>query len=257
MKEYFNKGIRYTIRQLEYLLSTGLAYKELRRRRYLQNLDVHYSRYLLFKKKWLINGDVKTVIDIGANVGEFTTIFAEVFPDARIYAFEPLPDCFAQLSKVARRYQGRVKEFDIALGAQQGSFEFHRSAWAPASSFREMNKLHKLNYPHSAGSKTVKVNLETLDKIFSNIDLKKNVFIKMDVQGFEDEVIKGGYDVINRAQILVIECSLQQTYVDEPMFDGIYQLLHPMGFEYRGALKQSIRNDDQSFLQADCIFIKP
>jgi len=204
----------------------------------------------------LLDCNIRTVIDIGASVGEFTAIYAELFPGAQIYAFEPLPDCFEQLTKVAKQYQGRVKVFNIALGAQEGSFEFHRSSWAPASSFREMSDLHKENYPHTAGSETVKVDVKTLDEVFENIDLKKNIFIKMDVQGFEDEVIKGGLEAIRKAKVLVIECSLQSTYEGEPMFDGIYDLVRSIGFDYRGSIKQSIRKDDQSFLQADCVFMK-
>ena len=200
--------------------------------------------------------DIGTVIDIGASVGEFTAIFAELFPNASIYAFEPLPDCFESLALVADSYGGRVKVFKIGLGSREGNFEFHRSSWAPASSFREMSDLHKKNYPHSAGSESVRVQVETLDNVFRDIGLDDNIFIKMDVQGFEDEVIKGGREVISRARVLVIECSLQQTYEGEPMFDGIYELLKPMGFEYRGSVKQSLRKDDDSFLQADCVFIR-
>ena len=255
--EILKRCIKYAINKLENLYKTDLSIQEINKARYLRKqLKVNYSRYSLFNKDWLINNNIKTVIGIGANIGEFTAIFAELFPNAQIYAFEPLPDCFGQLTKVAKRYQGRVRAFNIALGTQEGSFEFHRSAWAPASSFLEMSDLHKKNYPHSAGSETVSVEVKTLDKVFENIDLKKNIFIKMDVQGFEDEVIKGGLEVIKRAKVLVIECSLQQTYEGEPMFDGIYRLLRPMGFEYRGSLKQSVCKDDESFLQADCVFMK-
>jgi len=253
----FKRCIRYTINKLEYLYKTDLSIQEIKKARYLRKrLKVNYSRYSLFNKGWLKNCNIRTIIDIGANVGEFTAIFAELFPNARVYAFEPLPDCFEQLTKVAKQYQGRVKAFNIALGAQEGISKFHRSSWAPASSFREMSDLHKKNYQHSAGSESVSVQVQTLDDVFRDIDLEDNIFIKMDVQGFEDEVIKGGSEVIKRAKVLVIECSFQKVYEGEPMFDGIYDLLVAMGFEYRGSLKQSVRKDDQSFLQADCIFIK-
>ena len=256
MKRFIKRCILYAVRKLEYFSVIGFDSKNIRYARHLRKAGISYSRYSLFNKKWLLDSNIRTVIDIGANVGEFTAIFAELFPDARVYAFEPLPDCYEELKKVAKQYQGRVKAFNIALGTQVGSFEFNRSSWAPASSFRKMSKLHKNSYPHSAESETVTVDIKTLDKVFENIDLKKNTLIKMDVQGFEDEVIKGGLEVIKKAKVLVIECSLQTTYEAEPMFDGIYKLLHPMGFEYRGSLKQSIRKDDQSFLQTDCVFIK-
>lgn len=248
--------IRYLLSYMTIYLEDGLDYGKYKERRQLKKMGVNYSRYTLFNKKWLVKSNINTIIDIGANVGEFTAIFAELFPDAQIYAFEPLPDCFEQLEKIAEQYQDRVKAFNVALGTQEGSFEFLRSNWAPASSFREMGDLHKKNYPHSAGSDKVKVDVKTLDEVFEQIGLVKNIFIKMDVQGFEDEVIKGGFEVIKQAEVLVIECSLQNTYEGEPMFDGIYTLLRSLGFEYRGSIKQSIRKDDQSFLQADCVFVK-
>lgn len=255
MEKFIHRGIGYIIRKLESFSEIGFDLKKIKYVNHLRKIGITYSRYRLFNKKWLLSSKVNTVIDIGANIGEFTSIFAELFPDSMVYAFEPLPDCFEELTKVTKQYQGRVKAFNIALGSQTGSFEFHKSSWAPASSFREMSELHKRNYPHSAGSDILTVPMQTLDNVFQDIVLEDNTLIKMDVQGFEDEVIKGGIEVIQRASILVIECSLQKTYEGEPMFNGIHDLLRQMGFEYRGSLKQSVRKDDDSFLQADCVFI--
>lgn len=256
LKSFVNKILQYAARKLEMMSHVGFNVERIRHIQHLKRLGVAYSRYELFKKKWLLDAGIKSILDIGANVGEFTTIFAELFPDAHIYAFEPLPDCFEELTRIANHYRGRIEAFNFALGAQEGFSEFYRSDWAPASSFRQMKDLHKKNYPHSAGSEKVKVEVKTLNNVFEKIDLKKNILIKMDVQGFEDEVIKGGLEVIKGSKVLIIECSLQNTYEGEPMFDGIYNLVHSIGFEYAGSLKQSIRKDDQSFLQADCVFIK-
>jgi len=256
MKKFLHRCLLYIIRKLEYFSQIGFDLKNIRQARHLRRVGIHYSRYTLFNKKWLVDSNIQTVIDIGASVGEFTAIFAELFPAARIYAFEPLKDDVDRLRIVAERYPGRVQVFNTALGAQNGSREFNRSSWAPASSFRAMTDLHKENYPHSAGSERLKVETKRLDDVLGDKDLDGNILVKIDVQGYEDEVIKGGPEVIKRARILVIECSLQNTYDGEPMFDGIYNLLRPLGFEYQGSLKQSIRRGDQSYLQADCIFIK-
>ena len=78
----------------------------------------------------------------------------------------------------------------------------------------------------------------------------------MDVQGFEDEVIKGGTEIFQRTKVVVVECSFNELYEDEPKFHGIYSLLYSLGFEYQGSLKQSVKSDDDSYLQADCIFTK-
>ena len=144
----------------------------------------------------------------------------------------------------------------MALGSKEGLLDFYRSSWSPASSFREMSALHSENYPHSARSEAIKVCVHTLDKVLQDSDLEEDILIKMDVQGFEDEVIKGGVHTIKKAKVLIVECSLQITYEEEPMFHGIYTLMHSLGFEYRGSIKQSVRKDDESFLQADCVFIR-
>ena len=118
-----------------------------------------------------------------------------------------------------------------------------------------MGELHKRNYPHSAQNEDVKVNLDTLDNVLMDENLEKNILIKIDVQGFEDEVIRGGMQIFKQAKIVVVECSFKELYENEPLFDGIYSLLHTIGFKYRGSLKQSVNKEDDSYLQGDCIFI--
>ncbi|NQU87010.1 MAG: FkbM family methyltransferase [Mariniphaga sp.] len=202
-----------------------------------------------------MDSNINTVIDIGANIGEFTFIFSELFPNAYIYAFEPLPDCFNQLEKRTKNMRN-IKIFNFALGSTEGELKLHKSSWHPASSFREMGDLHKQNYPHSSESDDLIVRIKKLDDIFKKESLTNNIFIKMDVQGFEDEVIKGGPNIFKNAKVVVVESSYQKLYDNEPLFDGIYSLLKPLGFEFRGSLKQSVSKSDESFLQADCIFIK-
>jgi len=255
MNKILNKSIRYTIRTLNALSEGDLSIENIRIRNRLRKMSINYNRYKLFDKKWLLDSNINTVIDIGANIGEFTFIFSELFPNAYIYAFEPLPDCFNQLEKRTKNMRN-IKIFNFALGSTEGELKLHKSSWHPASSFREMGDLHKQNYPHSSESDDLIVRIKKLDDIFKKESLTNNIFIKMDVQGFEDEVIKGGPNIFKNAKVVVVESSYQKLYDNEPLFDGIYSLLKPLGFEFRGSLKQSVSKSDESFLQADCIFIK-
>jgi FkbM family methyltransferase len=232
----------------------GIGYKSLKKRHHLKKLDIIYSRYQLFDKKWLLQSKINTIIDIGANIGEFTLIFAELFPEAEIYAFEPLPDCYNQL-ETKTKHIPTISTFNIALGSKKSIQNIHKSSWHPASSFREMSTMHKRNYPHSADHKEIEVTINTLDSILQLDSLNKNILIKMDVQGFEDEVIKGGVSIFKQAKVIIVEVSFIELYKEEPLFHGIYLLLTSMGFEYKGSLKQSTDSNDESFLQADCIFI--
>jgi len=253
IQKTFKRAIGFTSRRLQYFSEDGLKY--IQEMRHLRKLEVNYSRYKLFDKKWLLNSNIQTVIDIGANIGEFTLIFAELFPEAAIYAFEPLPDCYIELVK-RTQYYNSVNSFNIGLGSKKGKVSIHKSSWHPASSFREMNPLHKENYPHSADHEEVQVTIDTLDSILQPNSLNMNILIKMDVQGFEDQVIKGGLTTFHEASIVIVEISFVELYKDEPLFHGVYSLLSSLGFEYMGSLKQSVNKYDDSYLQADCIFIK-
>ena len=243
------------IRYLNNLQADGISIKVAVKKNRLKKKGINYGRYKLYDKKWLHDMNITTILDIGANVGEFTLIYAELFPNAVLHAFEPLPDCYEILST---RVEGinRIHTYNCGLGDEYGEQMIHRSSWAPASSFRSMEAAHKSNYPHSAGSEDVTVKIDRLDNIISVSDCIGNVMIKMDVQGFEDEVIKGGIQAFSQAKVVVVECSFVQLYQNEPKFHGIYSLLVKNGFEYRGSLKQSINVADSSYLQADAIFIR-
>ena len=221
----------------------------------LSKKGINISRYRLYDKIWLKNLKISTVIDIGANVGEFTNIFNELFPLSEIHAFEPIPECFNKLNERVGDYTN-IKTYNIGLGSQEGELNLNKSSHDPASSFREMADLHKKNYPHSSESVELKVPIQRLDDVFKSTNLDNNIFIKIDVQGFEDEVIKGGIETFGRAKVIIVESSYQKLYENEPLFHGIYLLLQPLGFEFMGSLKQSKFHVDESFLQGDCIFIK-
>ena len=255
MKILAKSSLGYLIRKLTIFYEDGININYFRKRRRLKKIGINYSRYKLFDKKWLFDSNIQTVIDIGANIGEFTVIFAELFHGARIYAFEPLPDCYKQLIERTQNINN-VNSFNIGIGSKKGKLSIHHSSWHPASSFREMSPLHKESYPHSAEQHEIQVSIDTLDGVLKPELLNKNILIKIDVQGFEDEVIKGGLKTFERAKIVIVECSFQELYENEPMFHGVYFLLKSLGYEYRGSLKQSVNKNDDSYLQADCIFIK-
>lgn len=252
--QLFRRVIHRVINELVYIVEDDISLKKIWKRKQLKKRGIAYSRYKLFDKKWLLDSNIQTVLDVGANIGEFTCIYNELFPSAEIHAFEPLPNCFTKLKKRAENMRN-VNLYNIALGSKEEKLNIHESTWHPASSFREMGHLHKQNYPHSSESTDLIVDIRRLDDVVKDSDLKNNILIKMDVQGFEDEVIKGGENIFKKAKVIVVESSFQKLYENEPMFKGIYSLLQPLGFDFVGSLKQSINKEDGSFLQGDCIFL--
>ena len=60
--------------------------------------------------------EIRTIIDVGANEGQFAGYISKIFSEANIFCFEPLPEAFKELSKWAESKNGKVKAFNLALG---------------------------------------------------------------------------------------------------------------------------------------------
>ena len=179
---------------------------------YLENPDLWYLRqnegmsdlYEKVSQPWLKNIGIKTILDIGANVGQSTVTLARVFPDAKIYAFEPIPACYEKLaSKFVN--SGNVSTINIALGAEPGELSLELSDYTPSSSFRKMHNRHVEAFPNTVVSQTVSLRVDTLDNIGNTLVLQEPILAKIDVQGFEDKVIAGGQETLKRCQLVILE----------------------------------------------------
>ncbi|MCP4613451.1 MAG: FkbM family methyltransferase [Planctomycetes bacterium] len=215
--------------------------------------QIPVGRYMRFRKRWLTDMNIQTVVDVGANIGEFSAIAASLFPMARIYAFEPITDC---VESIKQKQIPNVTIYQNALGNHNGEAKFYISSWNPSSSLKKMSELHKQNWPHTAENISTSVEARRLDSFEAELDLKQEILVKVDIQGAEIEFIDGAKNTLSKAKVIIIEAGYVQLYEDEAMFDGVYNKLKELGFSFRGVLKQSQNKMDDSYLQADFIFVK-
>lgn len=220
----------------------------------LRGIDVRMFESL--NKPWLLNSGIRTVFDVGANTGQFARAVHEVLPEAYIYSFEPLSDCFMELQRAMRNVE-KFQAFNIALGESEGEALFYRSEWSPSSSLRLMSPLHKENFPYTANESRETVLIRKLDDFLEESNIKDNVLVKVDVQGCEDKVIAGGKRLLKRAKVLILETSMVSLYQGQPLFREIFTLLDREGFIYSGALSQLSSPIDERVVQADSIFVRP
>lgn len=205
------------------------------------------------RRDWLSSLPVRTVLDIGANTGQFAAEIRDLMPGAFIYSFEPLRDEYAALVSQMRG-DGRFRAFNFALGEGEARALIHRSSFSQSSSLRPMLDLHKAAWPHTAGAVAEEIEVRRLDSL--GIEPEPELLVKIDVQGFEDKVIEGGRATIGRAAYVITEVSFAPLYEGQPLFEDIYRLLGGMGFEYRGTLTQLPDPRDGRPLQADAFFVR-
>lgn len=178
-------------------------------------------------------GDLSTVIDVGANAGQFTRAMAREFPAARIVAVEPLPDVAARLRHNTRRLP-LVRTVQCAAGSGPGNATMHRHAYSLSSSLLPTTGAFAREFPEaaSAGPQTlVQVEVRRLDDLVDEADLADGqVLLKLDVQGYEIEALRGATTLLDKCDFVLVEAALEEVYAGEPLFDDLYAHLRARGF---------------------------
>ena len=204
---------------------------------------------------WLQNMDIKTVIDIGANTGQSAKLFHNILPDSFIYSFEPLDDCFLQLNSNMKNVEN-FKSFKVALGDEKGLQKMYKNDFTPSSSLLKMDDLHKHLFPFTSQETIETIEIDTLDNIVEKLDLKTNILLKIDVQGFEDKVLIGSINTLKHIKVIIIEATFKELYKGQSLFSDIYDILCKNGFILSGIFGDQLKNpNDGTPLQADCVFI--
>jgi FkbM family methyltransferase len=214
--------------------------------------------YIIRKKhfnSWLQEYDIKTVVDIGANVGQFATEFTAIFPSAQFHCFEPLNAPFALLKKRFIKNKN-VTVYNFALGEKEEELVMNLNEFTPSSSFLKMNESHTSSFTHAVNTTQCNIQVKRLDDIAASLKLTEPFLVKIDVQGFEDKVLTGGLNTIKNATIIIVEVSFKELYENQPLFDKIYQTVTKLGFTYSGNFEQLLSPVTNEILQADALFIK-
>ncbi len=181
---------------------------------------------------------IDMVFDVGANTGQYYQYLRkEVGYQGLIVSFEPTPNLARLLKEKAVHEKSWVIE-DAALGSESGEFEFNVMENTELNSFR--NPSHdetKLFVDLNVVREKVMVKTRTIDEIYKEIIQKygkKNVYLKVDTQGFDMEVLKGAYDTLDKIPALQVEVSVVPIYYDAPTYKDIVSYLEERNFVMSG-----------------------
>jgi FkbM family methyltransferase len=219
-------------------------------------LDGHYfEMYEMVSRLRQMGILPNTILDIGANRGMFTKTSHYVFPDAKIYAFEPLANCYAEL-KALKTSIPNLETYEVALSDHAGETVIHKSNYDYSSSLLVMGELHKDAFPHTTGVITESIRMENLDGILGEKELQRPMLMKIDVQGYEKFVLDGAVQTLNRCDVIICEMSVLALYKDQALFHDIYIQLIGAGFKYAGNIGELVNPKTSAILQVDGLFIR-
>ncbi|MEX1002114.1 MAG: FkbM family methyltransferase [Crocinitomicaceae bacterium] len=174
---------------------------------------------------------MKSVLEAGAHKGTDTVKIAEKWPNAKIYAFEPVPDIFQEL-KSATSDINNVQCEHLALGAQEGTITMHVSSGrSDGSSSILKPKEHVDFHPDVSFEHEIEVPLMSLDKWAAENHVDSIDFMWLDMQGAEYEMLNASSNILNKVKVLFTEVSLIETYEGVPLYNEFRAFLESKGFE--------------------------
>lgn len=205
---------------------------------------------------WIQSKGIKTVFDIGANIGQFAEEIRQEIPTTQIYSFEPVKETYNVLVKNLS-HDKKFRAFNVGLGSKKESREIKISAYSLSSSFLPQSKTLETIFPHTKEIGKEIVSVERLDDIWDEVGKpRKGVLVKMDTQGSESEVIAGGKECLSVASAVLIETSFVEIYSGQPLFDDIYELLKSLGFRYHGSMRAKHHPKTGEPMFEDSIFLR-
>jgi len=188
----------------------------------------------------ILNNEANPVIfDVGANYGQSIERFRKIFPHSIIHSFEPLPKEFKMLQENYTSNNTFLN--NIAVGSTEETRTFYVHSHSTSSSFNKLNinsprvKKASEQYgvsPENFIDEEIEVNILTLDGYVRKNNIRKIDILKIDTQGFEDEVLKGAESSLKSNIISTIELELLagDNYEKRITFFDIEQYLIPYGY---------------------------
>jgi FkbM family methyltransferase len=197
---------------------------------------------------------IRTVLDIGANEGQFAREVRTTLPAAMIYSFEPLPGPIAKM-RALMGGDSNFEAFQLALGDKNGFAEFEENDFSAASSLLPVATKSIEAWPETAERRKTTVEVQTLDSWAVGRRIEQPYLVKLDVQGYENKVIEAGSTVIRNAAVVISEVSFVELYERQALFDVINSMMVGLNFRLHGMIGNGYEPATGEILSADAIFV--
>jgi FkbM family methyltransferase len=192
------------------------------------------------------------IVDVGANRGQFALVARKVFPRARILSFEPLAEPI-QIFKRVFEHDRYITLYPYAIGGEKMSLTIHVTQDDDSSSILPITRFQSDLFPGSAEKETRQVMVYPLSQFIDAGSIPSASLLKVDVQGYELNVLQGCEDILQKFSHLYIECSFIELYENQALAHEIIAWL-----EARNFVLSSIHNlyygKDGMTIQGDFLF---
>ena len=205
----------------------------------------HYDHFELLE---LLIGKVDVIYDIGANKGFWSEMASKILNPSTVYCFEPFLEFYNLLESKVIHYPNWIL-FPYALGVSDSEQRFFLAG--DSSSILPLTNLQTEHFGVSSVGETI-IKTKVLNDFMKSNQLKHPDLIKIDVQGYEMEVLKGADKVITEARYLLIELSFKEFYHQQPAAEEVIAFLFQKGFRIKAFSESTALG--QEIFQTDILF---
>ncbi len=201
------------------------------------------SIYFHVNKLRILGYTPDLVVDLGAFRGEWTTHVLPIFPKAKFMMVEPQDDKASLLAEIVRQHPNVSYRKTLVGRAPQERVEFYEME-SGSSIYEERTEHPRVLKGYS---------MTTLDSLLAGNEADKEIFLKMDVQGAELDVLEGASETLKRCNFLLLEASVLNYNEGAPLFAELVRYLDDHGFELFDVCDLR-RKKDGVLIQVDLIF---
>lgn len=200
--------------------------------------------------------DIDVIIDIGANEGQFAKRMRQNGFKGRILSFEPVQKTFDKL-KLAANSDNNWQVHKLALGDKKQTAVINVSASSDLSSMLQPNDFGVSKYPKIESSYQEEIEVDLLDSfVKSNSISGNNILLKMDTQGYDLNVFRGGVNVLANVRCILSEISLIPIYDGMPSYKDVLTEYENYNFAVSGFYPVSRNKSNLAVIEMDCVLVK-
>lgn len=202
---------------------------------------LRYGVFAGVEHKPIISLGLRCIVDIGANKGQFALACTLWAPDAQIISFEPLPgpcNIFRRLFARSRN----VKLFECAVAPMVGSRVIHVSAQEDSSSLLPIGLNQIAHFPGTHEANKMPIKVAPLSHCLSRNKIVSPALLKLDVQGYELEALRGCETLLDMFEYVYCECSFIELYKGQVFADEVIAWLSKCNFKLIGVFNLSYDN---------------